>query len=218
MSDLIKRVREVVDVMAGEVWAPAMNTRHHTGGVDLVTLDDFAVSTEGRAVSLPRTTRQASRNGSLYDLRRAGGLLSPCMGNTRIGYMGGPLVDVGRAVLTAFDRPPVRQTERAVRVDMVRFHTSLANLAWSSEQGIPDAIRFFERLVEFRQPTVAREAAAVGSTQAFRWMDEAERETRVGRRFGEFPAAGLEFFRGRAREIERRRRAAVERWAEEGAR
>lgn len=209
-STMTARVAEVIEVLDGEVWAPAMNADGR-GGV--VTLADFAVSTMGRAVSLPRTTRQASRNGRMYDLERPGGLLSPCMGNTRIGYFGGPLVDVGRAVLTAFDRMPVRQTERAVRMDMVRFHTGLDNLSWSTEQGLGDACRFFRLLIEFEQPTLAREAAAVGSTQAFRWMDEAEKETRIGRRFAEFPAAGLAYFEGRVRDRAERRRAALERWA-----
>ena len=214
---LADTVALITDIEPGEVWAPAMNAARVGDDMATVLIPHYAVSSLGRAVSLPRVSVQAGRYGARdASVQIRGGLLSPCMRNTRIGPAAGPLVDVGRAVLIAFDRLPRGPHEVAMRLDGCRWHTGLENLVWSGDHHVPAAVRFFEALAEYGGPELAHVAAAVGRNQCYGWMDEVERETTSHRRRADFAAVGVEFYRARASAIEGRRRAAVERW--EGAR
>lgn len=208
------RVAEITTIEPGEVWAPACNVVGEEGRMEPLAIPHYAVSSLGRAVSLPRVSVQAGRYGARdATVQIRGGLLSPCMRNTRIGPREGPLVDVGRAVLIAFDRLPRGPHEVAMRLDGCRWHTGVDNLAWSGDHHVPAAIRFFEALAEYGGPELAHVAADVGRNLCYGWMDEVERGTTSHRRRADFAAVGAEFYRARARAIEGRRSAALERWA-----
>lgn len=210
-DDLLALVAEATDSLPGEVWASVSVVVFGPDGAAAVPLPGYAVSNLGRAVSLPRVVRQAGRRGAgVVELQRRGALLSPCLANTRIGPEHGPLVDVGRAVLTAFDGLP-GPSDHAVRLDRLRWNTRLDNLAWTRDAGLSRACEFFEALVKYGSPTAAKQAIGCGANTAWAWMAEAEQATGVGRRFRAFSAAGLAHFAKRAEEVQERRRAML-RW------
>lgn len=115
-------------VIPGERWAPAPDC------------PDCAVSTEGRAVRLPRVIRQKSRFGTMMDMHLPGRVMRLLRANPRLiirrrdrdGHRGYDLVDFGRQVLAAFVRPP-RGSELARRLNGILPDCRLANLRWTSD-------------------------------------------------------------------------------------
>ena len=82
-------------VVAGERWA------------EVPGCPGFAVSTEGRAVRLPGKLPQRSRWGGTFERSLPGSLTHILEDRPRIGHKAnGSRMDLGRAVLTAFVRPP----------------------------------------------------------------------------------------------------------------
>lgn len=165
-----------IDPLPGEVWAHPSRAfffdEHH---VELDTLTDYAVSSAGRAVSLPRTIRQRGRGGVVHERPFRGGLLDPHLEWVSIGDSA---LYLAPAVLIAFDRPPTSGKEKARRRNGVVFDCRLVNLAWESD------------LTDEAMPEFARLAAAVGATEARRILGHST--TIVGRWLAWAVSVGVE--------------------------
>lgn len=116
--------REVpgLTMIAGERWA------------DVPGLDGYVVSTLGRAVRLPGKVPQRDRYGGSF-LRTVPGMIFDINEERpRLGHgPAGSRMDLGRAVLTTFVRPPVGR-ELAIRINLVSWDCRLENLVWSGDR------------------------------------------------------------------------------------
>lgn len=191
-----------VDLLDGEAWIYLSR--------DGEVLSDYAVSSCGRAVSLPRTVLQGTRGGGVCDYRVQGRLLDPPLERV---FVGG--VSLAHAVLSGLDRPRARWNEKPRRRNGNRYDCRISNLLWEGDLAFEDLPAFAELAVSIG-PTLARRTYGHSASTVQRWQDWVAAQ---GVQRGDFSVAGAARFWAAAAEpaaarlvdVERRRAEALAR-------
>lgn len=200
------RLDEVAEVLersgssieAGELWA------------ELTLPSRYAVSSHGRAVSLPRKTRVANYAKSVW-----GELLFLASDTPRVGTRHHGLVRLALAVLAAWDREGATG-ERIVYRDGLVQNAALGNIVWMADYDCERAVAWVAAMIR-EGGVAARANAEIGISGRFgeRWMSRYRRVTGCIDPRLELPGM-LGYYEGLVSMSRERRKEQVERWMHGG--